>query len=79
MLKEKTYIDIDNVRHRCLLFIAEAASAPEAVENYIPGDTSGLQAFDGYGDIGFGTGGYVPPPPPPSYDQLQPPSMEFGR
>ncbi|KAF6019655.1 hypothetical protein EB796_022018 [Bugula neritina] len=56
----------------------DAASAPEEVENYAPSDTTGLQSYDGYGQVGFQAGEFLPPPPPPSYESDAPPLMEFG-
>ncbi|XP_067935197.1 protein SSUH2 homolog [Watersipora subatra] len=57
----------------------DGASAPEEVADYRPGDTSGLKTFEGYGNVGFEGGSFLPPPPPPSYDEQQAPSMDFGQ
>lgn len=59
--------------------VEEAAAAPKEVTNFAPSDLSGLQTFDGYGQVGFQAGESLPPPPPPVYEEQQPPSMEFGK
>ena len=60
-------------------FLAEAAAAPEQIENFVPPDASDLKTFDGYKNVAFEAGEFLPPPPP-TYDEAQNiPDMDFGQ
>lgn len=41
-----------------------------APQSFVPTDLSGLKTYEGYQNVSFQTGGYVPPPPPPSYSDV---------
>lgn len=45
--------------------------------SFVPQDTSDLQSFHGYGDVGFQAGGHLPPPPPAEEERGPPPKMTF--
>lgn len=65
---------------RDLFLYAATDSLPSAPDEgeYIPQDASGLKTFDGYGNVGFTAGGYLPPPPPPPVEPGPVPEMTFG-
>ena len=63
----------------CLFYLADAAAAPEEKANFVPSDTSDLTSYEGYGNVGFQAGEFLPPPPPTYEESQDIPSMEFGQ
>ena len=46
---------------------------------YVPTDLTGLQTFEGYGQVNFQPGGFLPPPPPPpNQNKGTPIELEFS-
>ena len=74
-IAHSVYLGMLNIR---FIFTEKLPTAPEDDSTYVPGDASGLKSFEGYGQVGFQQGDFLPPPPPPAYDEVVQQPMEFG-
>lgn len=77
ILQPWPYMDTD---HDLLLLSTRTESLPMAPEDsFKPTDPTGLRSYEGYGEVGFQPGGYLPPPPPPPSEPSGAPiEMEFS-